>query len=261
MKKKLLLFAMTSIILASSCTTKSKRITRAYEKGKAEGINIANNKAYEKIHRAMDSVQMETAIIVHDTVFREVKVEVRKKPTDTPTKDYVFKADFKPANFIGYPELGGKFYRVSPIYIDSVLVPQDPPGKSFYKKTERTLTMYIPIDDYNAIKRKKGNVTIYASWMKLSATEMLDFDSKKEGVPVLAGTNYSDVGVKIDFKPATIMSSQPEEPSSTAATPTGKIDPKTVAEFTPCPNPPKCYLMDRDLDEKTCQCVEKKKDK
>ena len=49
MKQKLLLFAMAGILLAS-CSTKSKRITRAYEKGKNEGINIANNKAYEKIH-------------------------------------------------------------------------------------------------------------------------------------------------------------------------------------------------------------------
>jgi hypothetical protein len=251
MKSKIALFALIAILMASCA---SKKVARAYEDGKNEGKDIAKNEGLVKMNQIMDSMASLKETVIHDTVTRVINVGgPEKKPTDVPTKDYVFKADFKPTNFIGYPELGGKFYRVSPIYTDSVKHYDQAAKKFFYKKTERTLTIYIPIDDYNAIKRKKGNVTIYASWMKLSDTEMLDFESKKEGMPVLAGTNYTDVGVKIDFKPATV---QKDPDKKTEPDKRVKTDPKKVADTnsSPCPNAPDCAILGKTLNVETCNC-------
>jgi hypothetical protein len=83
----------------------------------------------------------------------------------------------------------------------------------------------------------------------------IDFESKKEGMPVLAGTNYTDVGVKIDFKPATV---QKDPDKKTEPDKRVKTDPKKVADSkdndSPCPNAPNCAILGKTLNVETCNC-------
>jgi hypothetical protein len=250
MKQKLFLFAMVAILLAS-CATK-KKVARAYEAGREAGAVLTEQSMNAKLNQVMDSMANLNKTIIHDTVTKTVNIGGSdKKPTDKPTKDYVYKADFSVANLIGYPELDGKFYRISPIYVDSVRYYDQAKKFYFYKKTEKSFDIYVPIDDYNAIKQKKGTVTIYAVWMKLCGKDMRSFDSKEDGISVLGGTNYSSVGVVIPFKPATVKKDPKSEPDKQV-----KTDPKKVADTdnSPCPNAPNCAILGKTLNVETCNC-------
>ncbi len=255
MKQKLILFAMAAILLASCAS--NKKVARAYEDGRKEGKDITENLAKVRMNQVMDSMAQLKETVIHDTVTKIVNVGgSTKKPTDEPSKEYVFQANFSLENFIGYPELNGKFYRVSPVYTDSTRHYDQTKKVYFNKYEKKKFDIYIPIEDYNIIKQKgKKIVTIYASWMKLCGNEMHSFDFKgSECIDVLGGIHYSDPGVKIDFKPAKVKEEVKTEPGDNKT----KIDPKKVVDLKdigPCSNPPDCTLLwPKTLNLETCNC-------
>lgn len=253
MKQKILLFAMSAILLAS-CVSK-KKVARAYQEGKRDGRDLAVNENIKKLNQVMDSMSelKETTITVHDTLVKTVEVVVPNKSAQQPSKDIVLKADFDFDHFIGYPELNNKFFTVSPTYVDSVLVTSKN-NVPVYAYMDKSIDVYIPVDDYNILKQKKKVVTIYANWRKLCGEQMHTFDYKgNDCVYVLAGIKYSNPGVKVNFTPATIKEDPPAvNPSSQTKTDPGKA---VINNSAKCPNPPDCSLLwPKTLNPETCNC-------
>ena len=251
MKQKIFLFAMLAILLAS-CASK-KKVARAYEDGKRDGKDLAVNESIKRLNQVMDSMAdlKETTITIHDTLTKTVEVVVPNKSSQQPSKDMVLKADFDFDQFIGYPELDNRFFTVSPTYVDSVLVTSKN-NVPVYAYMDKSIDVYIPVDDYNILKQKKKVVTIYANWRKLCGEEMHTFDYKgTDCVYVLAGIKYSSPGIKINFTPATIKEDPPVgDPGIQTKTDPGK---KTT-QGTRCPNPPDCAILGKTLDETNCNC-------